>query len=347
MNGFVHVKTGGSHRDMGVDFGRAVKDVLKEFLAESAGFYRNHAHHEVDYLRRFVLKNYLPQAARRYPQYIEEVRGIAEGAKLSFEDVFLLTADDEISDLWDKPKKEKCSSAIVSTSRGMFMLHNEDYPPRYHGRLVICHAEPDDAPAFLALTYPYMLAGPSCGLNARGLGFTVDSMNFPPRREGTLSNFVQRDYYSSHEIGDVRRKSAMKDLTASTAVGVAHVSGEAHMLELSTRGNDQSELGASRFLAHTNHCLSPRIPRADELPRLGSRFRLAVLEHLLDGKAEDLSLPALKKSLTTKRLAVTRQIARDPHDSVTLASVVIDLSGKALHVSKRGPGGHPYRAYTL
>jgi isopenicillin-N N-acyltransferase like protein len=346
-DGFIHVHTGGSHREMGVDFGRAVKDVLRAFFQDSKAFYHSYSGRSIDFVRRYAMTHYYPQALRRYRGYMEEVRGIAEGAGMAFEDVFLLTADEEVTDLLEGPLKDKCTSALVDSKRGAFLLHNEDYPEHYHGRLVICHAAPADAPAFLALTYPYMLAGPACGLNAAGLGFTIDSMNFPPRRSGTLSNFVQRDYYASRASNDVRKKSALRDLTASTAVGVLHESGRGYMLELSTRGSDAYSIGRAKFLAHTNHAQSTRLPRASERPKLSSRARLAAAELGLDGKAAVVDRRALQKLLKSPYLMMSRRNVVNPYDSVTLASAVIDLGERAMWVAKRGPGAHDFRKYAL
>lgn len=344
-DGFVHVKTGGSHRDMGVDFGRAVREVLRDFVAASAEYYGKHSRHDSAYARRFAAKNYLPQVARRYPQYLEEVRGIAEGAKVAFEDVFMLTADEELSDLWEKPIKEKCSTVVAWTKGGMFMLHNEDYPPRYQGRLVICQAEPDDAPAFLALTYPYMLTGPSCGMNAAGLAIACDSLNFPPLRRGTLSNFVQRDLYAGRGIEEVeRRLYGVPDVTASAATVIATDKGDARMLEHTTHGKGEKHIGKSRYLTHTNHVRTDGPDRRREKARLGSRMRLAVLEHYLSGKVKDATLGHFKDTLSAPELAALRQ-SNDPHSSVTLASAILDLSKRTMYVAKRGPGGHDFRSY--
>jgi len=342
--GFVHVKTGGSHREMGVDFGRAVREVLRDFIVESTSFYKKNSYHDTAYARRHALRNFLPQAVRRYPHYVEEVRGIAEGAGVPFEDVFLLTADDEISDLWQKPLKEKCSSVAVKTKKGSFIIHNEDYPLRYHGRLVICQAEPDDAPAFLALTYPYMIAGPSCGMNSAGLGIACDSLNFKPRSRGTLSNFVQRDIFASRGIEDVEHRLQISDVTASAVTIVITPKGDARMIELTTFGKGKKHMGKLGYLAHTNHTRTDGPDRRCERSSLGSRMRLAVLEHFFSGKVDGINFGYLKKVLSSKELESTRK-TKDPHASVTLASVILDLSKRTMYVAKRGPGGHDFRPY--
>lgn len=344
MAAFVKVETGGTHREMGVDFGRAAREVLRDLAAESRAHFRQWTGHDIGAAKRHATRHFLPAVRRRYPKYLEEVRGIAEGAGVAFEDVFYLTADEELVSLWEKP--EKCSTVVVRTKDGLLLGHNEDYPPRYMDRLVIVDARPDDGPAFLALTYPYILAGPSCGMNDRGLAFGVDSLGFHARGRGLPTNYVLRDLYSVRRIGDVRRIMDASGRVMGNAATVASASeGRAVSVEASPRAVDGLEMGKRGMLAHTNHVRSETLDRDGEKASWSSRKRLAALEHLL-AATETHTRAGLAKALSSKDYGLLR-FGRRANESCTVGTGILDPKRHIMYVAKRGPRGHGFRGYEM
>lgn len=345
MSGFVRVSTGGSHRDMGVDFGRAAREVIRAIAAESRAHFRQWTGRDIASAKRYAAKHFLPALARRYPAYLEEVRGIAEGAGISFDDLFYLTADEELVELWNK-KPEKCSSAAIRTKEGMLLGHNEDYPPRYMDRMVIVDARPDDGPAFLALTYPYIIAGPSCGLNAAGLAFAANSLTFRPRSKGVPTNYILRDLFSSRRLADVPRVMRVPSAVMGNAVvAVSAKERTAIAVEASPRDLGVLRMGAHDLLAHTNHVRSESFDRRDERPTFGSRKRCAALEHLLF-EAGSRDRKGLQAALSSEKYGLLRH-GRRANDSCTVASAVLDPGRGIMYVAKRGPKGHGFKAYGL
>lgn len=345
MKPFAKVVTGGSHRDMGVDFGRAARDVIRDLVAESRGHWRHWTKgRDIAAAKRHANRHFLPAVARRYPTYLEEVRGIAEGAGVAFDDLFYLTADEELVELWSRP--EKCSSAAVRAKQGMLLGHNEDYPPRYMDRLVIVDATPDDGPAFLALTYPYIVAGPSCGMTGDGLAFAVNSLRFPPRVKGVPTNYVLRDLYSCRTLADVPRVLRVRDALMGNAVVAVSAKEDAGLVAEARYGDVAIiRMGDADLLAHTNHVRSARLNQADEDPTWGSRKRCAALEHLLR-RPSDRTRQGIQKALSSEEYGLMRH-GRRGNDSVTVASAVLDPRRGMLYVAKRGPKGHGFKPYRL
>ncbi len=344
MAEFIRVSTGGSHRDMGVDFGRAAKDVLRAFIEDSRAEYPRRAKMRVADAKRHAARHLLPTVRRRYPKYLLEIEGMAEGAGLALDDFFYLTADEEIISLGRR--REKCSSAAVRSGDRFFLGHNEDYPSLYLGRLVIVEARPDDAPSFLALTYPYILAGPSCGLNASGLAFAANSLNFPPRAVGLPTNFVLRDVYGSRSLADVRRAMRVRGALMGNAL-VAVSSGERSAIAVEASPDNLAVLtmGTSGLLAHANHVCSEKLDRSGEKPSRSSLLRLAALQRVL--AAPKLHTAAgLQRALSSAKDGLCRVTRRKGGDC-TLASAVLDPKRRMLYVAKRGPKGHGFKPYRL
>ena len=75
---------------------------------------------------------------QKVPQYVEEVEGLAAGAKVPFKSVFLLNMN------CPKGVSEKgCSTIIIPRpdGKGPILGHNEDGPPESNGRIFMVHVE--------------------------------------------------------------------------------------------------------------------------------------------------------------------------------------------------------------
>lgn len=345
MAEFVRVVTGGPHRDMGVDMGRAVSGHLEAMRDESSRYHRRLTGRSFEALTAFAMKRFLTVVERRFPGHLAEVRGIAEGAKLPFADVFFLTVDEELSALWRRMATEHCSSAAIRRAGSWLVAHNEDYPPRYSGRLTIVDAKPDDGPAFLALTYPYILGGPSCGMNAAGMAFTANSLRFPARGSGVPTNYLLRDLYASRSLDDAERRLAVPDaLMANSCIIVSANEDSARDLELSPHGMVLLHPDATGSLIHTNHMVGGSAAhRAGERPTRSSKRRYAAMA---------ASVPTIRSRAGLGRLFSSaadglRVAPTGPGESCTIATVVMDVSRRTMYVAKRGPDGHGFKSYRM
>lgn len=345
---FVTVVTGGSPRRMGRDLGRAVRGILHELVDEAIASYRERFGKDADAVRRTAETDFLPHARLTYPRYVAEMEGIAEGARIPFRDLFFIAADEELVELWSRT--DHCSSVAVRTPSGLRLGHNEDYPPRYLGRLVIVDAKPDDGPAFLALTYPYALAGPACGLNAAGMAFAVDSLSFPParRREGVPTVFALRDLYRARSLGDVPRFARCPDgLMGYAVTAISAAENAMFAVEARPGGDDVAMLASAgaHVMAHTNHALAQSIDRTGEHPSQSSVDRHAALTRLLRADRTHKT-HAVRAALSSVEDGLLRPVG-PPDDSCTVATAILDPSRGTMDVAKRGPGGHGFRRYRL
>jgi hypothetical protein len=345
MSEFIKVVTGGRPREIGHDIGRATADILRELEASNPSFYRRQTHHGLDFLKIFAKRRFLPHCRRFFPEYVEEISGMAEGAGMDFDDLFIFSAEEELLDLWGG--WDKCSSAAVRTRRGLYLLHNEDYIGRYHGRLVIVEAYPQGRPAFLSLGYPGTLAGSSCGLNGEGLAFGGNSLRFPPRLRGLPKNFVLRHLLTARTMKEVERIMAIKPRLAGNNVTVVSAREKAAAyVEATPRQSARVDLGASEFLTHTNHILSPDIDKREERPTEKSLLRLAGLEYLLSRRRGQITQAYLQKVLSSRRNGLC-YFNVHPERPTTLASIIMYPGRRRMLVACRCGNDPSYREYHL
>src|SRR5262249_48249866 len=139
-------------------------------------------------------------AEERYPQYIDEMRGIAEGANLPFDDIVVLNDMEAVTS--DALHLTRCTSMAVNeecTADGHVLLaHNEDWVPEDEADVLVISARPDNEPPFLAMTYGGLL--PNVGFNAHGIAQLIDSVYPADSRIGIPRLVVARAVLASRRI---------------------------------------------------------------------------------------------------------------------------------------------------
>ena len=115
---------------------------------------------------RALVQDYVPRMDAFEPAYVEEMRGIAEGARLEFEDVALLNARTEILKLGLRPDlrrrlaadDEACTGvvALPEATEGRRLIHaqNWDWKVECAATAVVLCVRRDDGPDLLTSPRP-------------------------------------------------------------------------------------------------------------------------------------------------------------------------------------------------
>lgn len=120
---------------------------------------------------RALVREYLPQIEQFEPAYVDEMRGIAEGAGLDFEAVVLLNARTEVLKLGQRPDlrarllseaPDACTSVVAlpeATGTGqLIQAQNWDWKAECADTGVVLHVHRDDGPDLLTFTEAGALA---------------------------------------------------------------------------------------------------------------------------------------------------------------------------------------------
>jgi isopenicillin-N N-acyltransferase like protein len=157
-----------------------------------------------EYLARFLSEtDFLPAVKKYTPDLLEEVRGIAEGAGRSFDEVFARQLSDE--DPWFRQvvkygrpmppvSAEHCSSLGALGRGGLpnLIAQNMDSPGYYDGfQLLLRVGEEDGERECLVFTVAGKLS--LAGLNSRGLGICCNTLlQLDFNRRGLPEDFIVR-----------------------------------------------------------------------------------------------------------------------------------------------------------
>eukprot|EP00927_Polykrikos_kofoidii_P073867 TRINITY_DN69886_c0_g1_i1.p1 TRINITY_DN69886_c0_g1~~TRINITY_DN69886_c0_g1_i1.p1 ORF type:complete len:623 (+),score=98.11 TRINITY_DN69886_c0_g1_i1:172-2040(+) len=140
--------------------------------------------------------------AAAFPEYAAEIAGIAEGASVPVEDIWMVNLLAEVQALRGLPigkRAEHCSDIVLRGSGNqLWHGHNEDFTedPIWHENIYFVKYEATSEASFasvMGLCYPGMIPGFAMTWSSNGLMLTQNSL-FPPsvHRRGLGCTFVAR-----------------------------------------------------------------------------------------------------------------------------------------------------------
>lgn len=302
-----------------------------------------------------ITRKYLAYSEEAYPRYVEEIRGYAEGAGFTLEDIFALFC----SYSSEKDTSFGCTDVVISERLSceghLLMAHNEDFYPKDAQYLTLLRGSPEGEPSFLCMAYGGIIF--NAGLSSVGLGFGGNALSPNDSRVGVPVDLVFRSMYGAKNIVEAITYANCPQREASYNNIVASKEGEIFSVEGSATDFDILYGGGS-FLVHTNHYLSHKMQRYESVPQTFSTLRgqscsiarFYRAERLLK-EAEEISMDILKGILADHAnypdSICRHHRAEDPESVKTVFSSIVDLTESALWICLGNPCQGQYSKYTL
>lgn len=351
----------GPARECGRQYGEGLRAAILERDAKWKAHLGRHSGMAPERFIADHLENssYLPAAEYWTPDLLEEVRGIAEGAGLSFEHAFAAQLMDEEWLFWESFRgNHHCSSlASADPAAGIaFAAQNMDLPNWMDGSQTVLHITDSVAGLrSIVLTAAGMIG--LTGVNDAGLAIAVNTLSqLPSAIDGLPVAFVTRGLLqrrdaagARHFLHSIKHAAGQNYLICDAATAEDH--------ECSAEGKNAFVPAASRGNAvwHTNHPLAGgQAVHAMELSATGgeanSRTRMAAMDARLaaSGGAWDL---ATARAVLASRDDPACPIARplvpgDTDHGFTFASVIWEVApAPRAHVAPGPPDRTPYSTF--
>ncbi len=360
------IEASGTHLEVGRQVGEEARDSVawgldayEERFAVLAGFsFAEAVERARPYLR--PAEDYVPQA-------VEQLRGIAEGAGVSFDRLFALNCSEEFTCaagvVWPT---EHCTSFAVAAGGQVVSGHNEDwYPEEIEAQAIrIVRITGRGAGA------SYISAGPAYNLPITGVtaaGFTsaANTVYYRDERVGVPNNFLLAAVLAQPDLEQVRDLITRAPRARGSNHLLCDVRGRVWDIETSAKRwafldgspppGDAAAAGAAALFTHANHFVSPELAPGDASLSEGSRLRRARAEELLVAGLEDgADLVELGKSVLCDHTNAPFSICDhwedddpDPDQSVTTASMVWEPAEGRAHIAGGQPCASGYRTYEL
>ncbi len=349
------VRVSGSHLEMGRQIGEACRKQVTHSI-ESARQLLTESFAQLELTwegARIQAHKYLPFAQAHYPQYVDEMAGIAEGANVAFSDVVVVNTMEALTD--DALQLTHCTSFAVNDDRTVnghvLLAHNEDWVPEDENDVFIIHATPKNECPFLAMTYGCLL--PNVGFNAYGIAQLCDSVYPNDPRVGIQRVVAARAVLASQRLDKAIQFSISLQRAAGYNHVLAHESGELYSVEVSAR-HFAILYGEDGYIVHTNNYLAPAMQKVERKPEdlIGSCVRYFRAFRLV--KRQDRhnleSLQAILRDHVNFSNSICNHSvnASDPLDrGKTINSMVIDLTTRTMHIAWGNPCDNPFHTYDL
>jgi isopenicillin-N N-acyltransferase-like protein len=298
-------------------------------------------------------RKFLPYGEEACPDFVEELRGIAEGSGVPFEEVWMLNCYEGLAEsqcqLWG------CTCVAVrddQTADGHVLLaHNEDWHSVDRDHVFLIRAEPDDGLAFLGITYGPLLV--NVGLNAEGIGVAINSVYPTDGGVGVPCILGARAVLNARTIGEAICACVPRLRAGGYNYLLADPNGELYDVETSATTH-HIQYGEKGWLAHTNHYLSSKMQALEE-PGIysGSHVRLDRAQRLLQGQLGRVTVESLRVLLRDHvnwpdSICMHEDLQAPPHErEQTLISLVMDLTERVMWAAPGPPCEGEYTAYRL
>lgn len=349
------IEVKGSHREIGRQIGEAVRPLIEHSIHNA----RSLVESTYDNLQltwdgaQIQARKYMPFAQERYPQYVDELLGMAEGANVNYTELAVVNGLEAVTT--DALHLTKCTSLAVNevnTADGhVLVAHNEDWLPDDEPDVYIVHVSADDEPAFLAMSYGGLL--PNVGFNEAGIAQCCDTVYPSDTRIGIPRVIVSRAVLGSRTIGQAFRQTIVPLRAAGYSHLIAHESGELYNVEVSARNFDIL-YGLDGYLAHTNNYLSPKMEaiesESDELVHTRVRYFRA-LRLLRQSKKHSIrSLETILQDHVNYPDSICNHsiFDIDPLDQEkTIISMIMDLTARQMLVAWGNPCKNSYHTFNV
>lgn len=349
------IKVKGTHREIGQQIGEACKENILHSI-ENVRTLLSDAYEHLQLTwdgGQIQSRKYIPFAEERYPQYVEELQGIAEGSGASFDDIAVLNAMEAVT--MDALHLTKCTSMAVNqtkTAGGLVLVaHNEDWVPEDEPDVYIVHAKPKDEPPFLAMTYGGLL--PNIGFNAYGISQCCDSVYPSDSRIGIPRVINSRAVLASKTPAEAIRHMLAPHRAAGYNHMLVHESGEMYNVEVSARKFAVLST-QDGYLAHTNNYLDPRMQIIENEPDelISTRVRYFRSMRLLGETDQHTSrsLQTIQKDhINYPDSICNHSMDGDPLDrEKTITALIMNLTERRMLVTLGNPCENPvYTAFEL
>ncbi|MEW6344154.1 MAG: C45 family peptidase [Pseudomonadota bacterium] len=262
---FPFVSVSGKPYDRGVQYGRAVAERVHLSAARYGQTLRNLGYSEAS---QMALIRSLEQAIGEFqPAYLEEMRGIAAGAEVSYEDIVMINARTEVlakaraEKALEAEDEDGCTGVLVLPSRSatgkLIHAQNWDWKADCVDTGIVLRVRNEDGPDFLTFVEAGGLA--RSGLNAAGVSITANYLESDRdyTQLGVPLSLLRRRVLEEPVFANALRVIATTPKSCSNNIMLGMAEGFGIDFECAPDEAFPIYPGDDQLIVHANHWVSP------------------------------------------------------------------------------------------
>ncbi len=359
MRAFPLIDIAGEPRERGLQYGQGARDQIRIGIGNYQQAFLKIGISWDEALA--FAATFITRLSAEEPRLLEEIRGIAQGAGVRFEEILALNARTEI--LYHARSRnvmgDGCTGAVVlpeaSASHRLLHAQNWDWRDECAESTVILRVSPDSGPKMLIQAEAGVLA--RCGLNSQGIGLTGNFLkcereNVPG---GLPIPFIRRRILMAGTFRDAIAAIYRSPRSFSSNIMLSCDAGEAFDFE-ATPGEVFWTEPQDGLLVHANHFVSTaarckvRDVGIEVAP--DSLYRHRRVASSLYAKRGHITFAELREALAD-RVGDPHGVCSGPDagpggdNSSTVSTILMDLAERRMSVAVRPYGEHVFTDYRL
>lgn len=170
MQEFPLIEVSGTSFQMGLQHGKQTEGLIRKYLV----WIQKLTGMEIETLRANAMR-FLPYIQRLSPEYVEEIFGLAEGARIPIADAVLCQARAEAAKRWDGGCTAFALTRQATADGSVISGQNQDLEPDYADVAIVLRVKPSDGrPSAVMVTFAGQLG--YAGMNSSGVSNFVNAL---------------------------------------------------------------------------------------------------------------------------------------------------------------------------
>lgn len=251
-------------------------------------------------------RTFIPTIDAYDADYMEEIRGIADGSGYGIDEILALNVRSEIVLQGGQVASALdggCTSFVFTpqmTETGTTILgHNWDWKMTEQAGCAILSIKQVNKPDILMVTEAGIIG--KVGFNSAGIGVALNALASDQRVEGTVLplHIAMRGMLDSWNLSDMVRQATSVNLACCAHFMIASSKGEGMSLEVGPADFD-ALYAEDGYLCHTNHFITPRLMYVKDTTRIAlpdSFQRLGRIRTMIKALERKVSVSDIKRML--------------------------------------------------
>jgi len=299
---------------------------------------------------------FLDAAQNHFPDYVDELQGLADGSGLTFQQIIIGNIFMEIVYLYyqlSPSNKIKlapglgCSTMAYSNNGKLFLGHNEDLFTSFLNSMYVLKINVASKPEFICLSYPGILPGVPPGMNEAGIVQTGNDICGLGIEASVPMVFHFRSVFDATSLDDAVERASYPHRARTMTHNIGSFDEQKIVSVEAAPSKNQTHL-VDGFFVHTNHFVLNNMLDVqidpETLPSSESRF------NVLTSKAENnnaIVTPDLITDFMSSHETELPPCVHDHNGASTLAHALFDFDKRNMNLYFSNPCLKNDRTYTL
>ncbi|CEF41878.1 hypothetical protein ASN_2597 [Acetobacter senegalensis] len=315
MSSIIHKKIQGSHFEIGLQLGTIGRDTVQSYLINSPNW---------KFLMNFRkdprVADIQRQVEYHFPEYYQELKGMADACDVSLNDLFLWNCRGDIFPI----SGDGCTTVQVPGTTKL-VAHNEDGDPNLYLGCAYVTVSLPQGNSFTCFVYPGSIPGHTFGVNNFKLVSTINNIRSQEIGTGIPRMIITRAILDCSNI-----ENALKLLKKYSRAGAFHMTlstpVDKHIKSVEFTHTQSSSREINSTSVHSNHLIHEKMFRLPQIITASSYIRQKKSENIIRSSFNN-PLDVLWNN-SDADFPTFRSCPDDPDFENTLSTAVFDIGDR-------------------